>query len=255
MSRYVFEGPRWYRSRIRSRGPFLALVPPAVLGVLSLLLLNVFDGKTSGYGGLLLGVFAAPGLLAVGAPFSSDSVYPIGVTLSVMLWLDRRRHRRGPGDPQPDGHVGRLLAQLRLVGRGHLGGAIAALLIARLVVGDAGLSDLAPRRLVARSCRRRPGPSASAADRPDRHARCGRGPKRSLLTVVLAASPEGARTARSHRHQGCGWRRAWRGRCHGPLRGRRRRRTARSSCGGRRSPGPWPVRCPAARRARPPSPG
>ena len=47
----------------------------------------MFDGKTSGYGGLLLGVFAAPGLLVVGAPFSSDSVYPIGVTLSVMLWL------------------------------------------------------------------------------------------------------------------------------------------------------------------------
>jgi hypothetical protein len=137
MSRYVFEGPRWYRSRIRTRGPFLALVPPAILGALALLLLGVFDGKTSGYGGLLLGVFAAPGLLAVGAPFSSDSVYPIGVTLSVMLWLivgaiAAARTTRNPMASWAD--FWRTYAWLA---GGIWLGACAALLIARLVVGDA----------------------------------------------------------------------------------------------------------------------
>ncbi|MET0458160.1 MAG: hypothetical protein ABW195_02865 [Ilumatobacteraceae bacterium] len=137
MSRYVFEGPRWYRSRIRSRGPFLALVPPAVLGVLALLLLNVFNGKTSGYGGLLLGVFAAPGLLAVGAPFSSDSVYPIGVTLSVMLWLvvgaiAAARATRNPMATWTD-----FWRNYAWLAGGIWVGAIAALVIARFVVGDA----------------------------------------------------------------------------------------------------------------------
>ncbi|MET0324298.1 MAG: hypothetical protein ABW219_03670 [Ilumatobacteraceae bacterium] len=137
MTRYVFEGPRWYRSRIRSRGPFLALVPPAVLGVLALLLLNVFNGKTSGYGGLLLGVFAAPGLLAVGAPFSSDSVYPIGVTLSVMLWLvvgaiAAARATRNPMATWTD-----FWRNYAWLAGGIWVGAIAALVIARFVVGDA----------------------------------------------------------------------------------------------------------------------
>jgi hypothetical protein len=87
MTRHVYEGPRWYRLRIRSRGPFLALVPPAVLGVIALIALKLFDGKTSGLIGLICGVFAAPALLVVGVPFSDRSVYPIGVALSVLLWL------------------------------------------------------------------------------------------------------------------------------------------------------------------------
>ena len=81
MSRHVYEGPRWFRLRIRSRGPFLAIIPPAVLGAAALLVLRVFEGKVSGYLGLFLGVTAAPLLLAVGAPFSDSSVWSIGDVL------------------------------------------------------------------------------------------------------------------------------------------------------------------------------
>jgi hypothetical protein len=87
MSRHVYEGPRWFRLRIRSRGPFLAVLPPLALGAFSLLVLKLFDGRLSGYVGLVTGVFAAPLLLVVGAPFSDTSLYPIGVALSAMLWL------------------------------------------------------------------------------------------------------------------------------------------------------------------------
>jgi hypothetical protein len=87
MSRHVYEGPRWFRLRIRSRGPFLAVIPPAILGVIALVALRLFDGRLSGYVGLITGVMAAPALLAVGAPFSDSSLYPIGIALSAMLWL------------------------------------------------------------------------------------------------------------------------------------------------------------------------
>jgi hypothetical protein len=87
MSRHVYEGPRWFRLRIRSRGPFLAVIPPALLGLVALASLRLFDGRTSGYIGLVAGVMAAPGLLAVGAPFSDSSLYPVGIALSAMLWL------------------------------------------------------------------------------------------------------------------------------------------------------------------------
>src|SRR5690348_10552038 len=101
MSRSVYEGPRWFRSRIRTRGPFLAVVPPLVLGAIALVSLQLFDGKLSGYLALVCGVFAAPLLLAVGAPFSDSSLYPIGVALSAMLWLvvgaiSARRATRNP---------------------------------------------------------------------------------------------------------------------------------------------------------------
>ena len=110
MSRYTYEGPRWYRTRIRARGPFVALVPPLIVGALALLLLNVGNRASTGLSGLLLGVFAAPGLLAVGAPFSSSSWYPLGIALSVVLWLGVGWVVSRRGDAQPDGHVARLLA-------------------------------------------------------------------------------------------------------------------------------------------------
>src|SRR3954471_18772128 len=87
MSNYVIEGPRWFRTRIRSQGPFVALIVPAVLGLVALLTLRLGDSTATGLAGLVLGVFAAPGLLAVGAPFSSASLYPIGIAVSVALWI------------------------------------------------------------------------------------------------------------------------------------------------------------------------
>ena len=87
MTEHVFEGPNWYRARIRRFGPFLALVLPAVLGAIAIAALQFADGLASGWTGLVLGVCAAPGLLAIGAPFAETSSYPIGIGGSVVLWL------------------------------------------------------------------------------------------------------------------------------------------------------------------------
>ena len=137
MSHYVYEGPRWFRSRIRSRGPFVAVIPPLVLGAIALLSLRLFDGKLSGYVGLVFGVFAAPLLLAVGAPFSNSSLYSIGVALSAMLWLivGAIAARRTTRNPMADWHdFWRTYAWLA---GGIWLGASAALLLARLSVGQA----------------------------------------------------------------------------------------------------------------------
>jgi hypothetical protein len=83
----VVEGPLWYRERIRRYGPLLALVVPAVLGVVAACVLALFDGQASGWTGLILGVCAAPGLLVIGVPFASSDTWWIGIALSVPLWL------------------------------------------------------------------------------------------------------------------------------------------------------------------------
>jgi hypothetical protein len=73
--------------QIRNKGPFVALAPPLVLGALALALLNGFETYATGMTGLVLGFFAAPALPAVGAPFSSTSLYPLAIGLSIALWL------------------------------------------------------------------------------------------------------------------------------------------------------------------------
>lgn len=83
----VYEGPRWYRDRIRRIGPALALVVPAILGAAAVLVLGAFDGLASGWAGLVLGVCAAPGLLVIGVPFAGSDTWWMGIALSVPLWL------------------------------------------------------------------------------------------------------------------------------------------------------------------------
>lgn len=84
----VFEGPAWFRVRIRRYGPWLALVLPAVLGLGAVAVLEFADGLASGVVGLILGVCAAPGLLVLGAPFESgDVTYIGGIAISIGLWL------------------------------------------------------------------------------------------------------------------------------------------------------------------------
>lgn len=63
------------------------MVVPTVLGALALGLLQFFDGRVSGWAGLVIGVCAAPGLLVIGVPFASTSTYPIGIAISVALWV------------------------------------------------------------------------------------------------------------------------------------------------------------------------
>ncbi len=101
MSSPLIEGPRWYRSRIRIFGPFVALVVPAVVGAIAVLSLRLFDTASSGAVGLIGGVFAAPGLLIAGAPFGDRDLYPAAIAGSVLMWvlvgaLASRRATRHP---------------------------------------------------------------------------------------------------------------------------------------------------------------
>jgi len=81
-------GPRAYRSKLRSSGPVVALVPPGLLGLFSLLLLRGNTSLARGVAGFLAAILAAPGLLVAGAPLRSGrSVYLGAVLGSAVLWL------------------------------------------------------------------------------------------------------------------------------------------------------------------------
>ena len=137
MPRYVYEGPRWFRTGSAAAGRSSPSSRRRCSAPSRWSPSTPVDSKLSGYAGLLLGVFAAPALLAVGAPFSSTSVYPIGVALSVLLWLivGAIAAHRTTRDPMAD--VGGLLAHVRWLAGGIWVGASAALAVARFVVGDA----------------------------------------------------------------------------------------------------------------------
>jgi hypothetical protein len=81
-------GPRAYRSKLRGSGPFVALVPPGILGVFSLMLLRGHTSLVRGVAGFLTAIFAAPGLLVAGAPLRSGrNVYLGAVVGSAVLWM------------------------------------------------------------------------------------------------------------------------------------------------------------------------
>ena len=81
-------GPRAYRSKLRGAGPVVALLPPAALGLFSLLLLRGNTSLGRGVAGFLAAVLAAPGLLVAGAPLRSGSgVYLGAVAGSAVLWM------------------------------------------------------------------------------------------------------------------------------------------------------------------------
>jgi hypothetical protein len=79
----------------------VAVLVQAVVGLISLLALRLFDGAVSGAIGLIAGVCAAPALLIVGAPFGDSSRYPAAVGASALLWfvvgfVAARRATRSP---------------------------------------------------------------------------------------------------------------------------------------------------------------
>lgn len=83
----LIDGPRWYRTRIRSRGPLLGLLFPALIGGASYAVLHLSDTAWSGAVGLIGGALAAPGLLIAGAPFGGRAAYPIAVAGSAVAWM------------------------------------------------------------------------------------------------------------------------------------------------------------------------
>lgn len=87
MTAPVYAGPTWYRVRIRRFGALLALIVPAILGGIALLVLELTDGTASGVVVLVTGVCAAPGLLAFGGPLATSDDRPIGIAISLVIWL------------------------------------------------------------------------------------------------------------------------------------------------------------------------
>jgi hypothetical protein len=68
-------------------GPPAALIVPAIVGGVAYFSLKLFETAWSGAVGLVGGVFAAPALLAAGAPFGDRGSYPMAVAASGLLWL------------------------------------------------------------------------------------------------------------------------------------------------------------------------
>ena len=84
----VRHGPRAYRRQIRGLGPVMGVLPPALLGVVAVLLLNGnTDSTPRGVFGFLAAVLAAPGLLVAGAPLTSGGALVLAVVASAVVWL------------------------------------------------------------------------------------------------------------------------------------------------------------------------
>lgn len=132
----LIAGPRWYRARIRTLGPFVALIPPGVLGLLAWVALEVSDSRWSGMFGLFGGVIAAPGLLVAGAPFGDESMYRLAALASAPLWMvvglaASRRATRSPMATWAD-----YWREYVWPAIGVAAGAIGALVVASAVLGE-----------------------------------------------------------------------------------------------------------------------
>lgn len=84
----VPQGPRAYRQRLQGLGPFIGLLPPALLGAVGWVLLQSPSSTAKGVGGFALAVFAAPGLLVAGVPLSSGArTYLLAAVGSAVMWF------------------------------------------------------------------------------------------------------------------------------------------------------------------------
>jgi hypothetical protein len=76
------------RQAIRTTGPFVALLPPAVLGTAALLALRGSTGASRGVPGFVAAVLAAPLLPVLGAPMrAGTSLYLIAAAGSAVVWM------------------------------------------------------------------------------------------------------------------------------------------------------------------------
>lgn len=131
----VPAGPRAYRTRIRTLGPFVAVVPPAIVGAVALLLLRDNTALSRGLGGFLAALFAAPVLPILGVPFEDSSVYLPAVVASGVVWIllgviASRRATRGPIATWRD-----FWGQMIWLIAGVWVGVVLALVIANVVLG------------------------------------------------------------------------------------------------------------------------
>ncbi len=78
--------PAAVRRGVRTKGPFLALVLPAVLGVAAMVLLRDSTTVGTGVSGFVMALLAAPLLPAFGAPLRTGSL-ALPAAASAVLWF------------------------------------------------------------------------------------------------------------------------------------------------------------------------
>lgn len=134
-ARYVIEGPRWFRTEIRHKGPLCALGPPLALGAVAVVCISFFESQITGMIGLVSAYFAAPALPVVGAPFSGTDRHPLAIVISTILWVivGVVASRRATRDPMATwGDFWRTYAWLA---GGIWLGAIVPMAVARFAIG------------------------------------------------------------------------------------------------------------------------
>ncbi|MEO5724260.1 MAG: hypothetical protein ABIQ39_04355 [Ilumatobacteraceae bacterium] len=138
VDRPVPQGPRAYRTRLRSLGPLAALLPAAVIGGAAVLALHGSSSVGRGATGFALAVFAAPLLLAFGGPLTSGTaMFASAVGASAVLWfvigvVASRRATRSPVATWRD-----FWREFAWPAVGVWIGVVAALGVADLVIGRA----------------------------------------------------------------------------------------------------------------------
>ena len=134
----VPRGPRAFRYRIRRLGPLVALLPACLLGAAAYLSLHDNTSSTRGIGGFAAAVFAAPAMLAFGAPLAAgSSKILLGALVSAALWFGigvvaARRSTRSPVATWRD-----FWREFSWLAAGVWIGTIAALVVVQFAVGSA----------------------------------------------------------------------------------------------------------------------
>ncbi|MCU1362100.1 MAG: hypothetical protein JWN99_3389 [Ilumatobacteraceae bacterium] len=130
------QGARTYRRSIRARGPLVALVPPAMLGILAMLMLHNSHTTTRGVGGFVAAVFAVPLLPAFGVPVrSGGSLYLLAVVASAVVWLVVGLIASRRATMQPFATWGGYWAEYLLLAASVWVGVVLSLVVADLVLG------------------------------------------------------------------------------------------------------------------------
>jgi hypothetical protein len=131
-------GMRSYRRSIRARGPLVALLIPAILGIVSLVLLHNSTSTSHGIGGFLAAMLAVPLLPAFGVPIrSGGSTYLLAVLASAVVWMvvgliASRRATRAPF-----ARWGTYWGEYLMLALSVWGGVVLSLVAANLVMGRA----------------------------------------------------------------------------------------------------------------------
>jgi hypothetical protein len=129
-------GPRWYRTRLRTRGPIVALAPPIIVALLSIAVTRLFDSRLSGLAGLFGTLVAAPALLFVGAPFTGASSYLVAAVASAVIWAAIGWGAARRSTRNPTAQWSEFWREYAWMAGGIAAGVVVALIAASVIIGD-----------------------------------------------------------------------------------------------------------------------